>query len=179
MDFTINLATRTYVNTRKVKLVVAVIIVLLLLTLVGIIRELAYNHGEIKRLKSEITGFDEKISGNSKGVPAKEYEMLLAKIRIANTVINKKTVNWLHFLDQLEGATPEGVALLTVEPDSQKYTLRLTGAAKNFSVLRRYFETLEASSYFSNVFLENQAEIKVGENQKGASFTITCQVKYK
>ncbi|GAB7027278.1 PilN domain-containing protein [Geotalea toluenoxydans] len=179
MQFTTNLATRSYINLRQLHLIIAITAILLILWLVFNIREIFFNLGETKRLETQIISLDRKIKGDSKGVPAKEYETVLAKIRFANSIIEKKSLNWLNFLEQLESVVPEGVTLSTVEPDVEKRTLKLTGYGKSFTDLRRFFEVLSSSAYFKNVFLENQSAIKVGQNQKGVSFTITCTVIYK
>lgn len=179
MQLNLNLATRSYVNIRRLNLAVAVATILLLLWLAFNIKEIAFNVGEGKRLETQIAGFEKKLQGDAKGVPPQEYEALLKKIRFANGIIERKNLNWLSFLDQLEAVVPGNVALNTIEPDVQKQHLKLTGHARNFADLRRFFETLSSSTYFSNVFLENQAAVKVGQNQKGVSFSITCAVAYK
>lgn len=179
MQFNTNLATRSYINLRKLNLVMALMAIFLILWLIFNMREILFNLGEIKRLETQIASLDKKLKGDAKGVPAKEYENLLTEIRFANSIIEKKNFNWLNLLEQLESAVPEGVTLSSVEPDVQKRTLKLTGYGKTFTDLRRLFEMLSSSAYFGNVFLENQSAIKVGQNQKGVSFTITCTVIYK
>ena len=82
-------------------------------------------------------------------------------------------------LDNLEAVVPEGVAISVIEPDLKKQMLKLSGAATNFNNVRQFVENLESSNFFTSVFLENQAEIKVGQSQKGTSFTISCKVDYK
>ncbi len=173
-----NLATRSYVNVRQMNFALAVIIIILLLWFVFNINGISRNHGEIKHLESEVSSLDKKLTGDTKGIQPKDYELLLAKIRFANAIIDRKSMNWIQFLDQLESAVPDGIALSTVDPDVQKDSLKLIGFAKNFASLRNFFEILEASPYYSNVFLDSQSEVKVGLDQKGVAFTITCKVKY-
>jgi len=178
MQFNINLATRNYINVRQLNLITAIIVIILLLFLAYSIGEIASNWGEAKRLGQQITVLEKKLKGDTKSVPAKEYEAMLAKIHFANSVIDKKNLDWINFLDQLEVVTPEGVALSAVDPDVVKNTLKLTGYSKNLSTLRTFFENLASSPYFRNVSLETQTETQVGENQKGVSFAITCTVIY-
>lgn len=179
MQFKTNLATRSYINTRQLNLVVSVLIAFLLLWVSLNVKDIAYNIGETKRLTKDITALDTKFKATSKGVSEKEYGVLLTKINFANAIIEKKSFNWVDLLDKLETVMPEGVALSAIEPDPKKQLLKLSGVATNFNNVRQLFENLEASNFFTNVFLENQAEIKVGQSQKGISFAITCKVDYK
>jgi type IV pilus assembly protein PilN len=179
MQLNLNLATRSYVNTRQLHMAIAVTSVLLLLWLAFNIKAIAFNVGESKRLQYQITALEKKMKRDSKGVPPKEYDELLKKIHFVNSIIDKKKLNWLYFLEQLEAVVPEKVALNAVDPDVQKQSLKLTGTARDFTDLRRFFEALSSSTYFKNVFLENQSPIKVGQNQKGVTFTITCTVAYQ
>lgn len=179
MKFNLNLATRSYVNLRQVNLAMVILTALLLLWLAFNIKSIAGNFGEAQRIEKQIVAMDSKLKGDAKGVPQKEYEGLQAKIAFANAIIANKNLNWLSFLDQLEAVVPEGVTLTVVDPDPDKKALKVSGIAKNFGKLRAFFETLETSSYFRNVYLENQSEIKVGETQKGVSFNITCTVIYQ
>ncbi|ABQ26116.1 PilN domain-containing protein [Geotalea uraniireducens] len=179
MQLKINLATRSYINTRQLNLAIAVSIALLLLWMFFNVKDIAYNSGEMKRLTTDTTALDTKFKAASKGVPEKEYSTLLLKIGFANSIIEKKSVNWLVLLDNLEAVVPEGVAISAIEPDPKKQILKLSGAATNFNNVRQFVENLESSNFFTTVFLENQAEIKVGQSQKGISFTISCKVDYK
>lgn len=179
MQFNTNLATRSYVNFRQVNLFIAAVGFFLVLWLVWDVKDVAFNLGEINRLETQLASVEKKLAVESKGIPPKEYDRVLNKIQFANSVIYRKNFDWLNLLDQLESVVPEGVALSSVEPDVKKNNLKLTGHARTFDNLRRLFETLESSTYFRNVFLENQTAIKVGQNQKGVSFTITCTVSYK
>ncbi|WP_243371224.1 PilN domain-containing protein [Geotalea sp. SG265] len=179
MQLNINLATRSYINTRHVNLTIAVAILLLLLWLSFNIKEIAFNAGESRRLETQVAALEKKLQGETKGVPVKQYDALLKKIHFANSVIDRKNFDWLGFLNQLESVVPERITLATVEPDVQKQSLKLTGYARDFADLRHFFEVLSSSSYFRNIFLENQSAVKVGQNQKGVSFTITCTVIYR
>lgn len=179
MQFNLNLATRSYVNLRQLNLAFYILIGLLLLWLAFDVKGIASNIGESQRLQQQIAAMDSKLKGEAKGIPPKEYEAVLAKIGFANAIIDRKNLDWLHFLNQLESVTPDGIALTAVDPDPEKKTLKMAGVAKNFANLRIFFETLESSTYFRNVYLENQSEVKVGQTQKGVSFSITCMVTYR
>ncbi len=172
----INLATRTYIDTGLLNIVVAAMIVIFGMSLFFQIRETATRAGEVQRFTRETAAF----AGSEKGeVSAKEYQELLARIHFANDVIARKTFNWLALLDRLEGVVPDGIALSAIEPDLKEQSLKLAGAARNFQNLRQLMENLEASNYFTNVYLETQSEMPAVGNKKVTSFAISCKVDYK
>jgi type IV pilus assembly protein PilN len=179
MQLNINLATRHYINTRQLNLAFFLIIALLLLWIFINVKDIAYNSGEMKRLAADTGALDAKFKALNKGVSENEYNKLLSRISFANSVIERKSVNWLSLLDRLESVVPDGTAISMLEPDPKKETLKLAGVARNFSNVRQFMENLEGSHLFSNVFLISQAEVKVGQSQKGISFSITCKVDYK
>ena len=179
MQLNINLATRHYINTRQLNLAFSLIIALLLLWICINVKDIAYNSGEMKRLTADTGALDAKFKTLNKGVSENEYNKLLARISFANSVIERKSVSWLTLLDRLESVVPDGIAISTLEPDPKKETLKLAGVARNFSNVRQFMENLEGSHFFTNVFLVSQAEVKVGQSQKGISFSITCKVDYK
>jgi type IV pilus assembly protein PilN len=175
MQFTINLATKTYINQKKLTYALAAGIIFLLFCLILNLSIFAFNAGEITRLKKLQAASEAKQQTPKRTVSQKEYEKLLASIKLANGLIEKKAFNWIGFLDRLESVVPEGVMLTSVDPGVKEQTLKLTGAVVNFKNLKRFMENLEESNSFSEVFLLDQKELKAAEDQTGTSFTITCR----
>jgi type IV pilus assembly protein PilN len=175
MQFTINLATKTYINQKKLTLVISACIIVLLFFLFINIRIFAFNAGEITRLSNADAALEAKHKIPGRAVSEKEYTELLASVKQANGIIERKAFNWIGLLDNLENVVPEGVAFSAVEPNVKERTLKLSGVAANFKNLQNLMENLERSSYFSNVFLLNQNVFSAAENQKGISFNITCK----
>jgi type IV pilus assembly protein PilN len=175
MQFTINLATKTYINQKKLTYAVTAGIIFLLFCLLINISIFAYNAAEISRLGKLESASEAKRKTPGRAVTQKEYDKLLESIKMANGLIEKKAFNWIGFLDGLESIVPNGVSLSAVEPKVKEKTLKLTGAVVNFKDLRVFMENLEGSKNFSDVFLLDQKEFKTVENQKGISFTINCK----
>ena len=175
MRLKINLATRTYIDSARLNVVVGVIIAFLVLALIFTVRTVATTAGEIQLTSSELALLQGKGSGKGK-VEEKEYQSLLAKVSAANTIIARKTYNWLQLLDNLEGVVPDGVAMTAIEPEQKGNGLRLSGVARSFAELRRFMETLEDARFVTDVYLNANAETKVGESQRGMTFAITCKV---
>ena len=175
MRLKINLATRTYIDATRFNTGVGVIVILLLLGLFFSVRAIAITAGEMKQVRDELALLQGKQSGKGK-VEEKDYQALLARIGSANAIIARKTYNWLQLFDNLEGVVPDGVAMTAIEPDQKGSGLRLAGVARSFTELRRFMEALEDARFLSDVYLNANAETKVGENQRGMTFTITCKV---
>lgn len=166
MQFTINLATKTYINQKKLTYALSAGIIFLLFCLIINISIFAFNAAEITRLSKLQSASEAKRRTSGRTITQKEYEQLLASIKLANGLIEKKAFNWIGFLDGLESIVPEGVTLTTVEPGVKEKTLKLSGAVTNFKNLRHFMENLEESKNFSEVFLLDQKEFKAAENQR-------------
>jgi type IV pilus assembly protein PilN len=180
MRLTINLATRIYINTRRLNFFIAGAAILLTLLLLFNIGNVATDFGEIRRLTKETAALEGKArSAKSDVIPEKEYQTLLTRIRFANGIIEKKTFNWLALLDKLEVVVPDGIALASIEPNPKDGVLKLAGIAKSFGSLRKFMENLEDSKYFTEVYLVSQAETQVLAGQKGINFTVTAKALYR
>jgi len=178
MRLTINLATRTYLNARQLNLIFALMFILLILFLFMNIRQISTDIGLENRVKGELAAMDRKAGITRKQIPEQEYQRLVAHIRFANSVIAQKTFGWLTLFDQLEAVVPDGVAFKQIEPDTKgKGFVKLSGTTHSFSRLRTLLENMEQSQDFSEIYLLSQSDTKVGESQKGITFSITCQVR--
>lgn len=176
MQLKINLATRTYVDTGKANGALAIACFFLFLGLFFSIKAIATNAGEMKLVQQNVATLEQKEKGK---VGEKEYQALLARIGAANTIIARKSYNWLQLLDRLETVVPDGVAMTSIQPDPKGRELKLAGVARNFADMRRFMENLEETQFFTDVYLLSNSESKVGASQKGMSFTITCKVSGK
>jgi len=180
MRLTINLATRIYINMRRLNTFIVAAIALLIILLLVNVRNIATDFGEIQRLNNGIAILEGKTKKvTSEAVPEKEYETLLARIKFANGLIEQKTFNWLMLLDKLEGVVPDGIAIASIEPSPKDDGLKLAGMAKNFGNLKKFMENLEESKYFTDTYLVGQSDTQVSPSQKGIGFNITCKAKFK
>jgi type IV pilus assembly protein PilN len=177
MQFKINLATRTYINKKKVNSTIAAAIMVLLFLFLVQIKIYSRNAGEISRISSLKTADDAGFKKKVPGFTEKDYVKLTNDIKFCNSLIEKKTYDWVGLLNRLESVVPDGLTLTSLEPDSEEHTLKLTGNSLNFGVMRHFMENLEASDFFSNVYLYKQDEKETKENQKLLSFTISCKYK--
>lgn len=173
MKLTINLATRRYINMRLLNAVLATGFLLMGLLLIFQVREAANNQAELGHIKNLSAA-----SATRPGATVSEAQLkaLAGRIAFANTLIDKKALNWLSLLDRLEEVVPSGVSLTQIEPDLRNQQLKISGAARSFANLRSLLENMEQSKNFSEVYLLAQTETKVGLTQRGINFSVTCKV---
>lgn len=172
MNLQINLATRIYVDFRKVNLVIALLFVLVFTWLCIGIFVIVTNYEEIHRVKGHVSSLHAKDGG--KKIPEDEYNRMLANIRNANGILEKRAYDWLSLLDNMESVAPAGISLTSLIPDTKGGQLKLSGTALNFAAVRKFVENLEMSNKFTEVFLTDQSTTKQG-TQKGLTFSVTCK----
>jgi type IV pilus assembly protein PilN len=173
MRLTTNLATRRYINLRQLDAGLVLLFVLLGILALFQAGEFTRNAAEISRLKV----LSRESGGPARGPRVSDAQLKTQEghILFANTMIDKKSVNWLTLLDHLEEVVPAGVALTQIEPD-RTHLLKISGVARSFANLRPLVESMERSQYFSEVYLLNQSEAKVGLTQEGLHFSLSCKV---
>jgi len=179
MRFTLNLATRAYLDYRLINRVLAGTLIVLLLLLVWNASRLSNNMGEIDRLTSEIASFESRLNKRPAGVSEKDFNQQQASIRFYNGIIERKAFDWLILLDQLERATPEGVSLASLAPDKTSGSFRIDGRASTFSQVRTYLERLEDSHDFKDILLLSHTPLLLGEKTRGVQFVISCRAVLK
>lgn len=175
MRFTLNLATRRYINSRQVNLLLAGAGFLLAAMASGLAFSVIMNFTRQAEIESELAMVDARIKAGGKGISDKEYQALLGKIKVANGIVRRKSFNWLGFLDWLEVVVPDGVMVTSLEPSLKEGKLTISGVARNFHLMRKFLENLEDSKFFTDIYLLSQAESKVDETQKGVSFSVSCR----
>lgn len=173
MNFSINLATRVYVDFKKVNICFLLTAVVLSFWLLFSLYTCIDNYGKIQKLAEARS----KLSpgANMSKVSEVDYTAFLANVKNVNSILYRRSYDWLSLLSNLEKLVPEGVALKVLEPSDKGTILKLSARARNFSGVRKFIENLESSKAFSEVYLTGQTATKE-EEQKGLNFTVTCKV---
>jgi type IV pilus assembly protein PilN len=179
MKFKINLATKLYIDTIRLRLILSVSFVIMSALLFLNIRTLVGNIDETDHITRDIAAQDARFKVSSKGVSEKEYQALLGKISFANSLIDKNKYNWLILLDNLELVVPDGLAITSIEPELNGHGLKLAGIARGYSKLQTFMEQLERSSFFTDVYLSSQSDQKLKDNSQGITFSVSCHVAMK
>lgn len=173
MNFNINLATRVYVDFKKVNLCFVIAGVILF----GWLFFSAYTFVDNTSKMQKFSDYKAKLNqgAGTKKVSEVDYAAFLADVKNVNSILYKRSYDWLLLLANLERLVPEGVALKGLEPADKGTILKLSASARNFSAVRKFIENLESSKVFSEIYLTDQAFIKEG-GQKGLNFSVTCKV---
>lgn len=172
MNFTINLATRVYVDFRKITLALSAVAAVLLFWIFFSIYSLVGNFEQINRYtvaKSKVA-----VSSGIK-VSDADYAKFLERVKYVNAIIYKRAYDWLQLFDNLEKLVPEGVSLKSLEPLEKGETLKIMATGRNFAAVRKFVENLEFSKTFTDINLTDQAIAKEGTQVKGMNFTVTCK----
>lgn len=176
MKFNINLATRTYLDHRRINSALLAAMLVLLLLLLWNIMTVWQKQSAASRLESEIAAHEATLNSRPAGITDNEFKRLLNSIVFFNAVIERKTFNWLNILDQLELVTPEGIALSSLTPDSATGELKIEGRSRNFAQVTSYLEKLEESGKFRETLLLSHRELVLGGGVKGIEFSISCRM---
>lgn len=180
MRLTINLATRIYINMKRLNFFIAGALVLLTILLLFNAMKITAGFKEKGRLSHGITVLEGKSREiKSSAVPEKEYQALLSSIGFANGIIERKTFDWLMLFDRLESVVPDGIAISSIDPSPKDNGLKLAGMAKSFGNLRKLVENLEESKLFSEVYLVSQSNVQGPEGRSAIGFNITCKAMYR
>lgn len=175
MRFTINIATRTHIDRRLLNRAGYALLALLIVLLAWNISRTFWSLGELRRLQADNASYEQRLNSRPGGVSEKDFSRLLADIRFYNEIIGRKSYNWLGLLEQLEGATPEGIALSALGPDRKTGELKIEGHARSFAQVRSYLEKLEDSKAFTSILLLSHSDVAVGEKAKGVHFALSCK----
>ena len=175
MRFTINIATRTYIDRKLVNRAGYAVLVLFFFLLVWNVSRTFWSLGELRRLQADNAMYEKQLNSRPQGVSETKYTRLLSDIKFYNEIIARKSFSWLGLLEQVEDVTPDGIALSALTPDRKSGELKIEGHARSFAQVRSYIEKLEDSKIFISVMLLSHGELAVGEKTKGVQFTISCK----
>ena len=73
------------------------------------------------------------------------------KRRMLNALVQQLNVPWHDIFEQLERLTPSDVALLSIEPDSQRAIIKFLAEAKSLEALLMYAESLQQHGVFGRL----------------------------
>ncbi|QEM67892.1 PilN domain-containing protein [Geobacter sp. FeAm09] len=179
MRFTINLATRTYVDQRLISQVCYTALALLALVLTWNVVIAFSNFGELQRLRVDIATYEGRLNSRPKDIPERDYTRLLADITFFNGVIERKAFNWLGLLDQVEEVTPEGIAVSSLAPDMKTGEVKIEGLAHSFANVRAFMEKFDESRAFTRALLLSHRDVAMGDKTRGVQFSLSCRMASK
>lgn len=163
MRFTINLATRTYLDHGLINRILGGALLFLLLLSAWKVMGLCANMGELERLNADIAALEGRLGVHPSSVSGQAFESQQKTIRFYNRIIERKAFGWLELLERLENATPGQVSLAAFSLDAKDANLlKIEGRARNFGQVRSYLERLEDSAGFGEILLLSHADLDQG-----------------
>lgn len=176
MRFTINLATRTYLDHRLLNRLAFCFILLLVVCTGWNVSRITTYWGEQSRLKSDVAALQNKLGVKPGGISDTEFTRQKARIRFYNEILERKSTNWFAILEVLENVTPEGISFSSLLPGKNQNEWKLEGRAISFKLVQQYIEKLEASKNFTNILLISHQNLATNDTRRGVQFVITCKV---
>lgn len=113
----------------------------------------------LRQETSHLESLIEKIEGKIHGqvtvskVSQLPPEKLAEVIKFSNHAIHQLNLPWDTLFVQLEKAKGEGVALLSIEPNSKSSLIKVTGEAKDYAAMLGYVRSLSEQGVLQDVYL--------------------------
>jgi hypothetical protein len=97
-----------------------------------------------------------------------------AQANAVNASVQQLNVPWRGLHDAVQAATPATIALLALEPDAKKSSVRITAEAKNSDDMIAYVEALQHIEWFTTVLLARH-EINEQDPNRPIRFQVDAQ----
>lgn len=96
---------------------------------------------------------------------------LALEVKGANEVLRQLTIPWGDLFQTLETTAGKNVALLTLEPDTGKSQVKISGEAKNMAAMLDYIQRLENRDAFGTVYLQSH-HVQMQDPEKPVRFVL-------
>jgi len=93
------------------------------------------------------------------------------EVKHANDILRQLSMPWYDLLQTIESAGGKGVALLSLEPDTEKRLVRISGEAKNIAAMLDYIRQLEQRDLFGTVYLQSH-HVQLQDPEKPVRFVL-------
>ena len=97
-----------------------------------------------------------------------------AQAGAVNASVQQLNLPWRGLHDAVQAATPPTIALLALEPDAKKSSVRITAEAKSSDDMFAYVEQLEHIEWFTTVLLTRH-EINEQDRNRPIRFQVDAQ----
>ena len=98
-----------------------------------------------------------------------------AQAAAVNGAVLRLNLPWQELQAALGHATPSGVALLALEPDAAKRTLKITAQSRNSAAMLAYLHALKQQPMFSSVVLVRH---EIHDQEPGAPIHFQLQTQW-
>lgn len=100
------------------------------------------------------------------------------EVKRANEVLRQLSMPWYGLLQTIESAGGKDVALLGLEPDTEKRLVKISGEAKNIAAMLDYIKQLENQDLFGTVYLQSH-HVQMQDPEKPVRFVISAMWRVK
>jgi len=149
-----------------------------LLLLLGI-AALGVTGVEYQRIEARRAGLAlkvEAVNHRNQRDPAQELRATALNEESAR-IAQELAIPWTKLLAELEAASrdsPEGIAVLSVEPDHAKHHVRITGESRDLTRILAYVKRLQSSALLRYPMLESH-DLKIDDPQRPVRFAMTAE----
>lgn len=84
-----------------------------------------------------------------------DAQQLKTEVKRANAVLSQLALPWDKLFADLDASQRERVALLVIEPDTEKRVIKVTGEARDFAAMLGYITYLQGVPSLTHVYLQN------------------------
>lgn len=110
---------------------------------------------ELQTVRRDIAQHEELLALRS---PTRErrpqFELPAERVRAINRAVGKLNLPWANLFAAIEAAKPETVALLSLEPDAGKRTLKITAETRRSADMLGFVDRLAKRGEFAGVALQ-------------------------
>lgn len=174
MKYSLNLATGTYVNHRRLYAIFSLLglflLALLIVNTMSVIRDSSRTRQLELRLE-ELRG--QQGANQQSEIGGAALANMAERIKVANELLVRDNYRWTALLDQLEKHLADGISISGLQPDYKSGVLKLSGVAVSIADLRHFIDNLSRSEVFTQVYLKEQRIEKTTDDLPGGiSFSI-------
>lgn len=147
---------------------------------------LAVTGGYSQTLNQQITYWESKVEHIERlsshralvSQPLTEQAVRAQRLEVeqANQVVRQLGLPWNALFNAVETSGEKSIALLSLEPDLHKGTVKISGEAKDFNALLDYVKQLSTREVFGSVMLQNH-QIQKDDPEKPVRFSLLAQWK--
>lgn len=105
---------------------------------------------------------------------APKFAVSEAQAQAVNDAVMQLNLPWRDLVEAVRAATPANIALLALEPDAKRRTLRITAEARNSDDMLAYVASMEEQGWFASSALVRH-EIAEQEPNRPLRFQVSAQ----
>ena len=135
-----------------------------------------YQNQQLKLADSslQLKQFNQQALPKSQSIKANIAQVTPEETKQLTETVNILTTPWGNLLMAIEQADMQDIALLSLEPNSKKQLVTLTGEAKNLSVVLQYIKQLQQTPMLQQVYLQKHS-IDESDPSKPVRFSLLAK----